>query len=271
MNRFLQVPLAGVVVSLLKETGVTPNQVTYASVLFGIGSGYAFSQGNASAMVLAGILLETTLILDCVDGQLARATGRTSEWGRLLDGIAGYFAYGAVLIGIMAGLQGYYVSLAAIAGLTILRAISYDYCKQSMTTMVRNGYDGNRREILNTFQKLRKNNSAILRVYFYYLQLQQLIFRGHWVSITQFDREKRNLFEESLLSQEQKKSYYKKARVVMAVWQWNGLDLPLFLIAVFSIFGVLKIFLIPMAYFMGAQFFITLVLHHLLMPHENPS
>ncbi|MEC7641465.1 MAG: CDP-alcohol phosphatidyltransferase family protein [Nitrospinota bacterium] len=271
VNRFLQVPIAGVFVNLLKKTGVTPNQVTYTSVLFGIWSGYMFSRGSISAMVLGGVLLEITLILDCVDGQLARATGRTSEWGRLLDGIAGYFAYGAVVIGIMVGLEGYYGVLAVIAGFTILRAISYDYCKQSMTTMVRSGYDGNKREILNTFQKLRIKKSVVLRIYFYYLQLQQLIFLGRWVSITRFNKDKRNIFEESLLSKEQQKKYYEKARVLMVVWKWNGLDLPLFLIAFFAVFGVIEIYLTPMAYIMGVQYLLTLVLHHLLLPNENFS
>lgn len=264
VNRYLQVPIAGIVVNLLKGTGITPNQVTYASVLFGMWSGYVFSRGSVSAMVLGGILLEVTLVLDCVDGQLARATGRGSEWGRLLDGIAGYFAYGAVVIGIAVGLPGYDSSLAAIAFLIILRAISYDYCKQSMTTLVRNGYDGNEREILDVVQKMRGKKPVVLRVYFYYLQFQRFIFQGRWVSLGQFNKEKRSIFETSPLTKEQRGEYYRKTKVLMAVWSWNGLDLPLFLIALFAVFGVLEVCLTPMACFMGTQYFVTFILHHFL-------
>lgn len=264
VNRYLQVPIAGAVVNLLKRTGITPNQVTYASVLFGMWSGYVFSRGSISAMVLGGILLEVTLVLDCVDGQLARATGRSSEWGRLIDGIAGYFAYGAVVIGIAVGFPGHDGSLAAIAALIILRAISYDYCKQSMTTLARNGYDGNERDILDVVQKMRKNKSAVLCVYFYYLQFQRFIFQGRWASLRQFSEEKKIIFETPPLTKEQREEYYRKTKVLMAVWRWNGLDLPLFLIALFAVFGVLEVCLTPMACFMGVQFFMTFILHHFL-------
>lgn len=271
VNRYLHVPLAGTLVGFLKKTTITPNQITYASIFFGLWSGYVFSRGGASSMVWGGILLEVTLILDCVDGQLARATGKSSEWGRLLDGIAGYIAYGAVVIGIMAGMGAYYGSLAWIALLTILRAISYDYCKQSMTSLVRNGYDGNQREILETFQKMRKQRSAVLRSYFYYLQFQQFLFQGHWVSLSRFTEEKRKLFEKTLLTEGQREQYYQKAKFMMAVWKWNGLDLPLFLIALFAILGTLDAFLTPMAYFMGVQYLVTLCLHRFLLRNENNS
>ena len=57
----------------------------------------------------------------------------------------------------------------------------------------------------------------------------------------------------------------------MVVWKWNGLDLPLFLIAFFAVFGVIEIYLTPMAYIMGVQYLLTLALHHLLLPNENFS
>ncbi|MFQ5671588.1 MAG: CDP-alcohol phosphatidyltransferase family protein [Nitrospinales bacterium] len=271
VNRYLHVPVAGAMVGFLKKTAVTPNQVTYASVLFGMWSGYVFSRGSVSSMVWGGVLLEITLILDCVDGQLARATGRSSEWGRLLDGIAGYIAYGAVVIGIMVGMGAYYGSLACIALLTILRAISYDYCKQSMTTLVRDGYDGNKREILETFQKMRKEKSVVLRSYFYYLQFQRFLFQGRWLSFSRLDEEKKNIVEKTLLTERQREQYYQKAKLMMAVWKWNGLDLPLFLIALFAVLGVLDVFLVPMAYLMGAQYITTLGLHRFLLCNENNS
>lgn len=271
INRYLQVPLAARVVDRLKETRVTPNQVTYVSVLFGLASGYAFSRGGIWSMALGGFLLEITLILDCVDGQLARAKGCASEWGRLIDGIAGYVAYLAVIIGIMVGLQGYYGSTAAIAALTILRAISYDYCKQSMTTMVQKGYDGNQREILDIHQKIGDKRSGVLVAYFYYLQFQQFIFRGRWISLGQFDEEKKKEFCKTLLTGEQRKKYHEKIKILMLLWKWNGLDLPLFLIAFFAVAGVLEVCLTPMAFLMGTQYLLTLIFHQFLIRHEDFS
>ena len=79
VNRCIQDPLAKQMVRFLKNTLITPNQVTYFSVLVGFASGYAFSFASPASLVLGGILLEATLVLDCVDGQLARAKGMASE------------------------------------------------------------------------------------------------------------------------------------------------------------------------------------------------
>ncbi|MBT7430400.1 MAG: CDP-alcohol phosphatidyltransferase family protein, partial [Ilumatobacter sp.] len=100
VNRYIQDPMGKQIASFLKNTPITPNQVTFFSVFTGFASGYAFSFSSQASMFLGGLLLEVTLVLDCVDGQLARVKGMASEWGRLIDGIAGYFAYFAVIIGL---------------------------------------------------------------------------------------------------------------------------------------------------------------------------
>jgi len=46
------------------------------------------------------------------------------------------------------------------------------------------------------------------------------------------------------------------------LWRWNGLDLPLFLLALFAILGVLSASLIPFAGIMAAQYIVTLLAHH---------
>ena len=142
VNRYIQDPIAQQIVRFLKNTPITPNQVTYFSVLIGFASGYAFSFASPASLVLGGVLLEATLVLDCVDGQLARAKGMASEWGRLIDGIAGYFAYLAVIWGLIIGFPQYGQVLKIITGLIILKAIAYDYCKQSLSTLILKGYDG---------------------------------------------------------------------------------------------------------------------------------
>jgi len=73
VNVYINNPIAKKFVDVLKNTFVTPNQVTYLSVVVGFASGYSFSQGTWIASAIGGLLLELTLVLDCVDGQLARA------------------------------------------------------------------------------------------------------------------------------------------------------------------------------------------------------
>lgn len=251
INRYVHDPMGAGLVKFLKNTPVTANQVTYVSILFGLASAYAFSRGTPLSIIHAGFFLEVTLILDCADGQLARAKGAASDWGRLLDGIAGYIAYLAVVIGIMAGFKGYYGTLTAIAAITILKAISYDYCKQSMTRMVQEGVDGNLMEIRKIREKLKEEPGLILKVYLAYLQAQRAMLGGEGAA--------------SPLDLDGRQRYFQKTKILRSLWKWNGQDLPLFLLAAFSICGILEASLVPLAWVLGAQHLLTLAAHYFFM------
>jgi len=260
VNRYIQDPIAKQIVCYLKNTPITPNQVTYFSVLVGFASGFAFSFASPAALILGGVLLEFTLVLDCVDGQLARAKGMASEWGRLIDGIAGYFAYLAVIYGLIKGFPEHGQVLKIIAGLIIIRAISYNICKQSLATLILKGYDGMEREIHDTCKKLKVKKFPVLVIYFYYLQAQQLFFRGKWCFLNQMEAERPDM--QSGLTLDQRKICYEKIKTLLVFWRWNGLDLPLSLLALFAILGILSTSLTFLAYAMAAQFLMTLLAHH---------
>ena len=261
VNRYFHNPIAASIVQALKDTWVTPNQVTYVSVFVGLVSAYTFSLGTLQAFFFAGILLEVVLILDCVDGQLARAKKCSSDCGRLLDGIAGYIIYLAVLAGIMIGLDKEYMTLALFGLITILRAIAYDYCKLTMITMIQKGVDGNFQEILDTYSKISDNDSIFLKVYFYYLQLQRLMFCGCFTSFGEFVGSGREDYKDDLMSYSERKEYQQKARPLMIVWSWNGVDLPLFLLVLMSLFGVIERCLFPLVCFLALQFVLTIIYH----------
>ena len=263
LNRYFHNPIAGKIVKILMHTRVTPDQVTYASVFIGLISAYYFSEGTMSSFFLAAILLELVMILDCADGQLARAKGCASDWGRLLDGIAGYIIYLAVLIGIMLGLGKHYLALSVIGLLTILRAISYDYCKLTMITMIQKGYDGNQKEVLDTYMKIMNTSSPLLKIYYYYLQLQQFIFYGRLTSLHQFSESFYPDGKSCVLSPDQRETYRKKISALMTVWSWNGVDLPIFLLVLVSVLGMLEVSLSPLACLLGLQFVVTMIFHRI--------
>lgn len=69
--------------------GITPNQVTIASIFIGIAAGICFFF-NSFWINLSGIfLLIWANSYDSADGQLARMTGQKTELGRILDGVCG--------------------------------------------------------------------------------------------------------------------------------------------------------------------------------------
>jgi phosphatidylglycerophosphate synthase len=271
INQYINVPLAAILVGFLKNTSVTPNQVTYASIFFGLASALCFSQGTVESIALAGLLLEATLVLDCADGQLARIKNSSSEWGRLLDGIAGYISYLAVVAGILVGLQGHYWSLAVISLITILRAISYDYFKQFMTSLVQEGHDWSEKDIQSTFQKIQESKSPTAVVYFYYLQIQQFIFRGKFSSLQSYSNRSTPNSPTPLLTQNQRDHWYEKVKVLAVFWKWHGPDLVLFLFILCALTGTLAVCLKPMAILLTAQFVATLSAHYFLVRHETFS
>jgi hypothetical protein len=66
---------------------MTPNQVTLISFGIGLLSAYEFSKGNFWAIFAGAVLLQLSIIIDCVDGELARYTRQFSQLGAWLDAI----------------------------------------------------------------------------------------------------------------------------------------------------------------------------------------
>jgi hypothetical protein len=66
---------------------MTPNQVTLISFAVGIYAAYQFGQGTFWSIFAGALLLQLSIIIDCVDGELARYTRQFSQLGAWLDAI----------------------------------------------------------------------------------------------------------------------------------------------------------------------------------------
>ena len=66
---------------------MTPNQVTLISFAVGLLSAYEFSRGDFWSIFIGAVLLQLSIIIDCVDGELARYTRQFSQLGAWLDAI----------------------------------------------------------------------------------------------------------------------------------------------------------------------------------------
>jgi hypothetical protein len=66
---------------------MTPNQVTLISFAVGLYSAYQFSRGSFWSIFAGAFLLQLSIIIDCVDGELARYTRQFSQLGAWLDAI----------------------------------------------------------------------------------------------------------------------------------------------------------------------------------------
>ncbi len=126
-----------------RALSLTPNAVSILAAAVGGIGGVLLATDD---FVLAGVLLIYAYgVLDSADGQLARLTGRTSEWGRVLDGVAGYVthvaAYVAIAVRMAADGSGPRTwALAVGTGfVTVVHAQLYDYHRTTYATIVVSG------------------------------------------------------------------------------------------------------------------------------------
>ena len=97
LTRYVYRPLSVPVASLLARTRITPTHVTYVSAAFSFAGGAAFA---ARLYVLGAVLTLVGSISDCVDGDLARASGRSSKAGSYLDHVLDRWTDAALIIGL---------------------------------------------------------------------------------------------------------------------------------------------------------------------------
>ena len=85
------------------KIGATPNQVTLASFAIGLYAAYLFALGDTWSLIGGAILLQVSIIVDSVDGELARYTRKFSELGAWLDAITDRVKEYAVFLGLAYG------------------------------------------------------------------------------------------------------------------------------------------------------------------------
>ncbi|MGV1003259.1 MAG: DUF5941 domain-containing protein [Candidatus Nanopelagicales bacterium] len=73
------------VTALALRLGLTPNQISLGSLVIGLSAAACFATGQRWGMVPGAILLQASLIVDCVDGEVARFTRSFSQFGAWLD------------------------------------------------------------------------------------------------------------------------------------------------------------------------------------------
>lgn len=101
----------------LAGSGVSPNTVTAAGVLFGILAGLVLATVSipAVAAVLVAALLAARLAAANLDGALARDTGRSTRWGAVCNELGDRGAELAVLAGCFALAPAWLVLAAMLA------------------------------------------------------------------------------------------------------------------------------------------------------------
>ena len=121
VSRFVYRPISQRAAAGLAGTPITPLQVTLFSGVLTVGGGVAFGFG---AYVLGAVLIFVGIITDCIDGDLARLTNRTSRAGAFIDSVLDRWTDAALIVGLAFSDLERYGGLAAFA-LAATMLVSY--------------------------------------------------------------------------------------------------------------------------------------------------
>jgi CDP-diacylglycerol--glycerol-3-phosphate 3-phosphatidyltransferase len=94
VSTYLQEPAA----ALLTRLGVSPNAITLSGLLVAGAGAYLLSAGQ---LALGGAVLLASGVFDLLDGAVARATGRVTRFGALLDSVVDRVSEAAILLGLL--------------------------------------------------------------------------------------------------------------------------------------------------------------------------
>ncbi len=128
--RRLSKPLTRIALRL----GWSPNAITLLSFAIGLAAAASFAVGYRWALVLGAVLLQLSLVVDCVDGEVARATRRFSALGAWLDAstdrVKEFLAYAGLAVGAARfGVEIWWLAVVLIVLQTTRHMSDYDFSR----------------------------------------------------------------------------------------------------------------------------------------------
>jgi phosphatidylglycerophosphate synthase len=174
LNRFYRYPLARRLVRSLVRTAITPNQVTLVQPIFALGAAWLLQRSGHLPLVGAALLLEIRAILDCADGELARAKQMSSPMGHALDGLVDWLCVAILYVGLwlrfraMPDVAAGALHLGPTAVMVIvllqaaLRSAGADYFKQKYTAIFATGRDPTRGALAEKLRAARAPDAPFL-------------------------------------------------------------------------------------------------------------
>ncbi len=113
------------VTGLAVRTGLSPNAITMIALAVALAAAGAFATGEKAGLITGAILLQVSLVIDCVDGEVARYTRSFTALGAWLDlttdRIKEYGAYAALAIGASRAGDDVWTLAAATLALQVFR------------------------------------------------------------------------------------------------------------------------------------------------------
>jgi hypothetical protein len=166
-------PLGYLFAVFFNKIGFTPNSVSLISMVVGILGGVMIFYDK---LLLACFLVVLASVLDSSDGQLARISGKTSLYGRIIDGLVGYAVFASVYVFIFLryyneyGFFKYLILMFFSAVSNSIHSSIYDFYRTAYISVVRNKFD-------DIFYE--KKSSFYDKIYEFYTLIQKKVCSIH--------------------------------------------------------------------------------------------
>lgn len=83
---------------LFLKWGISANQTTYISMVVGILGCILLAWGNYTFKIIGALLVNCWIVIDCVDGNIARYKKSFSKYGDFIDTLSGYIMYTLIFV-----------------------------------------------------------------------------------------------------------------------------------------------------------------------------
>ena len=264
VNLWLHRPLAYGFVAATFRTPITPNQITLLAMLVGLVAGALWLYGTPSAMVMGGILVWTSAILDGADGIMARAKNMFSDFGRALDGTADAVVAACTVLPGFAHLwwkeqNPLHLVLAVPAIFSaVLHLYFYDYYKESYLAIVNGKSDGNEVDAVKELAESAKEQgrSAVERFAMSQMMLPMMVNQQRLMNLTNPDAK---TLRATPASPEMIEVFRRNNSWVMKGWSIISLAPHSYLVAICGMLDRLDLYLWIRLVFMNAVFALLLI------------
>jgi phosphatidylglycerophosphate synthase len=144
VDRFVNRTLSACLTGRLINSHVTPNQVTCASLISGLGGAWLLGEQGMLRSLWGLVLFQLSVILDHVDGEVARLKFLASPLGKWLDNVSDH-AVGLAVIGFLTwrvagngpGAHFLALGLAAALGITVAFLVVFRWSVSGQHLVVR--------------------------------------------------------------------------------------------------------------------------------------
>ena len=193
LNRYYRYPAANALLRIAGGLPLRPDHITYLHTLLGLSGAVVLALNSSrGALVIAFLLLEARMILDCYDGVLARAKKLSSQRGRTLDELGDAVGFIGIAIGMGVHVFRTHPGLVSVGqtvaftmliiGAGAMSGHAYDFYKRRLGAALREDRDAIAEELEVKRELVRSGNTWwITRFGIWFDQWQVRLYEPRYV------------------------------------------------------------------------------------------